>query len=221
MSSIEKLIENGYVKVGSKSYCEYWKKGEEVLTMPTDTECFEGGFMNNIKDYLIDENYNRCFWLHMKNGNIIWSYISQDVPDDPMGFFSERGWDAEPINVGDILRVGDECGFGDAPTHYEEDDEYEEYELSKEDFEKLKSYEVSENIYKYNSIGHLKEILTLLDNPRIDNLETDWNSEFNADLSQLKFDYGLICSYGYMDSWDELVDCCIIIDGGSVNGIMG
>ena len=143
MSSIEKLIENGYVKVGSKSYCEYWKKGEEVITISTEL------------DY---------------------------------------------------------CG---------EDDYEEEYELSKEDFAKLKSYEVSQSIYKYTSIEHLKEILTLLDKPYIDNLETDWNSEFNADLSQLKFDYGLICSYGYMDSWDELVNCCIIIDGGLVNGIVG
>ena len=67
--------------------------------------------MNTIKDYLIDENYNRCFWLHMKNGDIIWSYISQDVPDDHISFFSERGWDADPINVKDILKVGDECSF--------------------------------------------------------------------------------------------------------------
>ena len=139
MKSIDELIENGYIKVGSKSYCEYWKKGEEVITIPTELECY--------------------------------------------------------------------------------DDYDEEYELSKEDFAKLKSYEVSKDIYKYTSIEHLKEILTLLDNPYIDNLETDWNSEFNVDLSQLKFDYGLICSYGYMDSWDELVNCCIIIDGGNIGCI--
>ena len=149
MSSIEKLIEDGYVKVGSKSYCEYWKKGEELITIPTDVECYDGD---------------------------------------------------------------------DQEEYFEDDDDYdEEYELSKEDFAKLKSYEMSKDIYKYNSIEHLKEILTLLDNPHIDNLEKDWNSEFNADLSKLKFDYGLICSYGYMDSWDELVNRCIIIDGGVVN----
>ena len=151
MSSIEKLIEDGYVKVGSKSYCEYWKKGDEVVTILTDSK------------------------------------YSED--DDQEEYF--------------------------------EDDDYEEYELSKEDFAKLKSYEVSKDIYKYNSIEHLKEILTLLDKPYIDNLETDWDSEFYVDLSQLKFDYGLICSYGYMDSWDELVNRCIIIDGGLVNGIVG
>ena len=140
MSSIEKLIEDGYVKVGSKSYCEYWKKGEEVVTISTELECYD-----------------------------------------------------------------DDCD--------------EEYELSKEDFAKLKSYEVSKDIYKYTSIEHLKEILTLLDKPYIDNLETDWDNEFHVDLSQLKFDYGLICSYGHMDSWDELVNCCMIIDGGNVGCI--
>ena len=149
MKSVDELIESGYVKVGSKSYCEYWKKGEELITIPTDVECYDGD---------------------------------------------------------------------DQEEYFEDDDDYdEEYELSKEDFAKLKSYEMSKDIYKYNSIEHLKEILTLLDNPHIDNLEKDWNSEFNADLSKLKFDYGLICSYGYMDSWDELVNRCIIIDGGVVN----
>ena len=141
MNSIDELIENGYVKVGSKSYCEYWKKGDEVITIPTDLE------------------------------------------------------------------------------HSEDDEEYsedEDYELSKEDFAKLKSYEVSNDVYKYTSIEHLKEILTLLDKPYIDNLEIDWSKEFHADLSKLKVDYGLICSYGYMDSWDELVNCCMIIDGGSI-----
>ena len=146
MSSIEKLIEDGYVKVGSKSYCEYWKKGDDVVTISTDLECCDG--------------------------------------DDQEEYF---------------------------------EDEYdEECELSKEDFAKLKSYGVSKDIYKYNSIEHLREILTLLDNPYIDNLETDRNSKFNADLGQLKFDYGLICSYGYMDSWDELVNRCMIIDGGNI-----
>ena len=147
MKSVGELIENGYVKVGSKSYCEYWKKGDDVLTIKTDSEYSE---------------------------------------DD------------------------------DQEEYLEEDDYEEEYELSKEGFAKLKSYEVSKDIYKYTSIEHLKEILTLLDKPYIDNLETDWDNEFHVDLCQLNFDCGLICSYGYMDSWDELVNCCMIIDGGSV-----
>ena len=150
MKSVDELIENGYVKVGSKSYCEYWKKGEEVITISTELE-----------------------------------YCEEDDYDE----------------------------------EYFEDDEYEEYELSKEDFAKLKSYEVSQSIYKYTSIEHLKEILTLLDNPHIDNLPIIWEAEFKTDLSKLKFDYGLICSYGYLDSWDELVNRCIIIDGAIIGSI--
>ena len=146
MKNIDELIENGYVKVGSKSYCEYWKKGDEVVTILTDLEHS-------------DDDQEECF---------------------------------------------------------EEDECDEECELSKEDFAKLKSYKVSNDIYKYNSIEHLKEILSLLDSPYIDNLETDWNSEFHADLSKLKFNYGLICSCGYFDSWYELVNRCIIIDGGNI-----
>ena len=175
--------------------------------------------MINVKDYLIDENYNRCFWLHMKNGDVIWSYISQDAPDDPVWFFSERGWDVDPVNVEYILKVGDECSFDDDPSNYEGDEYDEECELSKEDFAKLKSYEVSNGIYKYTYIAHLKEILTILDKPLIDNLSIVWEAEFKTDLSKLKFDYGLICSYGYLDSWDELVNRCIIIDGGNIGCI--
>ena len=147
MSNIEKLIEDGYVKVGSKSYCEYWKKGDEEITIPIDSECSE---------------------------------------DD------------------------------DQEEYFDDDDYDEEYELSREDFAKLKSYEVSNDIYKYTSIEHLKEILILLDKPIISNLETDFDNEFHTNLNKLKFDYGLICSYGYMDSWDEFVNRCMIIDGGSV-----
>ena len=50
MSSIEKLIEDGYVKVGSKSYCEYWKKGDDVVTILTDSEYFND-----------DDNQEECF----------------------------------------------------------------------------------------------------------------------------------------------------------------
>lgn len=150
MSNIENLIEDGYVKVGSKSYFEYWKKGDEVITIPTDLGCSE---------------------------------------------------------------------YDEQEEYYEDDGYDEEYDLSREDFAKLKSYEVSKDVYKYTSIEHLKEILTLLDKPIISNLETDWDNEFHVDLSKLKFDYGLICSYGYMDSWDEFVNRCIIIDGGSIECI--
>lgn len=32
----EYLLKNGYIKVDSKTYCEYWKKGDEIITLNTD-----------------------------------------------------------------------------------------------------------------------------------------------------------------------------------------
>ncbi|QXM18488.1 hypothetical protein Phab24_id042 [Acinetobacter phage Phab24] len=29
------LLNNGYIKVDSKTYCEYWKKGTEIVTLNT------------------------------------------------------------------------------------------------------------------------------------------------------------------------------------------
>ena len=37
----EQLLNNGYIKVGSKSYCEYWKKGDEIITLNTTNEMSE------------------------------------------------------------------------------------------------------------------------------------------------------------------------------------
>lgn len=207
MKSVDDLIENGYVKVGSKSYCEYWKKGEEVITIPTELECFEDGCMSNIKDYFNKENSHKVFCC-IVNGEETYLQCYYDVDHNTVEAYSWEDQEDSKNYFDDIQEVVHGVVFPD------DNDYHEEYELSKEDFAKLKSYEVSKDIYKYTSIEHLKEILTLLDNPYIDNLEKDWNSEFHVDLSKLKVDYGLICSYGYIDSWDELVNCCIIIDGG-------
>jgi len=35
--SVDDLIGKGYIKVGSKSYCSYWKKGDDILTLYDDT----------------------------------------------------------------------------------------------------------------------------------------------------------------------------------------
>ena len=167
--------------------------------------------MNNIKDYFNKENSHKVFCCIVNNEE---TYLQcyYDVDYNTVEAYSSEDQEDSKNYIDDIQEVVYEVAFPE-----ENDNDYhEEYELSKEDFAKLKSYEVSQSIYKYTSIEHLKEILTLLDKPIIDNLETDWNSEFYADLSKLKFDCGLICSYGYMDSWDELVNRCIIIDGGNV-----
>ena len=167
--------------------------------------------MSNIKEYFNKENSHKVFCC-IVNGEEIYLQSYYDTDSETVEAYSWEDQEDSKNYIDDIQEVLYEEEFQE-----ENDNDYDgEYELSKEDFAKLKSYEVSKNIYKYNSIEHLKEILTLLDRPYIDNLETDWNNEFRADLTQLKFDYGLICSYGYMDSFDELVNRCIIIDGGNI-----
>ena len=157
--------------------------------------------MSSIKEYFNKENSHKVFCC-IVDGEETYLQCYYDIDSDAVEAYSWKDYEDSKNYIDVITEV-----------LFEHD---EEYALSREDFAKLKSYEVSKDIYKYTSIDHLKEILTLLDKPYIVNLEKDWNNEFHADLSKLKFDYGLICSYGYMDSWDELVNCCMIIDGGSV-----
>lgn len=167
--------------------------------------------MSNIKDYFNKENSHKVFCC-VVNGEEVYLQCYYDVVYNTVEAYSWEDQEDSKNYFDGIQEVVYEVAFPE-----ENDNDYhEEYELSKEDFAKLKSYEVSKDIYKYNSIEHLKEILTLLDSPHIGNTETDRNSEFRSDLSQLNFDYGLIYSYGYMDSWDELINCCVIIDGGNV-----
>lgn len=165
---------------------------------------------NSVKDYLIDENYNRCFWLHMKNGDVIWSYISQDVPDDPIRFFSERGWDADPVNVEDILKVGEICSFDDDPNNFEGED----YDVNM-DYNTLDKFKTSiSDTYFYDSMEELDEIIKALNNPIVS--DTGRDNDYKV---------GLIKSYGLVFYWSKYDDfsCgnpftpyCKIIDGGSV-----
>ena len=170
--------------------------------------------MSSIKDYFNKENSHKVFCCIV---NVEETYLQcyYDVGYNTVEAYSWEDQEDSKNYIDDIQEVLYEVVFPE-----ENDNDYhEEYELSKEDFAKLKSYEVSKDIYKYTSIEHLKEILTLLDKPIIDNLPLVWEAEFKADLSKLEFDYGLICSYGYLDSWDELVNRCMIIDGGNIGGV--
>lgn len=40
--SVEDLISKGYVKVGSKSYCSYWKKDDHTVTVYDETVAIDG-----------------------------------------------------------------------------------------------------------------------------------------------------------------------------------
>ena len=167
--------------------------------------------MDNIKEYFNKENSHKVFCC-IVDGKFLHLQCYYDVDYNNVEAYSWEDQEDSKNYIKYIQEVVYEVAFPE-----ENDNDYhEEYELSKEDFAKLKSYEVRNGVYKYTSTEHLKEILTLLDKPLIDNLPIVWEAEFKADLSKLKFDYGLICSYGYLDSWDELVNRCIIIDGGNI-----
>ena len=170
--------------------------------------------MSNIKDYFNKENSHKVFCC-IVDGKETYLQCYYDVVYNTVEAYSWEDQEDSKNYFDGIQEVVYEVAFPE-----ENDNDYhEEQELSKEEFAKLKSYEVSKDIYKYTSIEHLKEILTLLDKPIIDNLPLVWEAEFKADLSKLEFDYGLICSYGYLDSWDELVNRCMIIDGGNIGGV--
>lgn len=49
----EYLISKGYIKVGSKSYCSYWKKGDHILTVYDNTHISEvEKLRNSLKEVL-------------------------------------------------------------------------------------------------------------------------------------------------------------------------
>jgi len=56
----EYLLNNGYVKVGSKSYCEYWKKGDDVVTVQADSEHSED---DDQEEYFEDDDYDEEYEL--------------------------------------------------------------------------------------------------------------------------------------------------------------
>ena len=49
----EELLAQGFIKVGSKSHCEYWKKGDEVVTKSTRQDInFEAEYNHGYEDTL-------------------------------------------------------------------------------------------------------------------------------------------------------------------------
>lgn len=66
--SVEDLLSSGYVKVGSKSYCSYWKKGEHILTVYDDTHISEvEQLRNSLKEVLEKlENLQEQHWKDWK-----------------------------------------------------------------------------------------------------------------------------------------------------------
>jgi hypothetical protein len=64
----EELLEDGYVKVGSKTYYEYWKKGSEIITIPTNT-----------KENILLDSYNKGYEDALRAIKINLEHFKKDV----------------------------------------------------------------------------------------------------------------------------------------------
>ena len=65
--SVDDLISMGYIKVGSKSYCSYWKKGDHTVTLydePVDEAQQLRGKLKEVLDEL--ENLQEQHWKDWK-----------------------------------------------------------------------------------------------------------------------------------------------------------
>lgn len=83
------LLNNGFIKVGSKSYCEYWKKGGEIVTIyPKEY------FRNNP----VFEEYDRGYEVALKQ-------IKRNLEHTCKGMWSvEMCYDGSPNNAEDLDR---------------------------------------------------------------------------------------------------------------------
>lgn len=77
-----------------------------------------------------------------------------------------------------------------------------------------------EDVYKYDSLDELKEILELLDRPLIENTLSSCyvGNQYKPDLSWLNKTYGLVFYWSHHYSYDDYpTEYCSIIDGASVS----
>lgn len=91
--------------------------------------------MKEIKEYLVSENYGKCFKLLMKNGETLIVQVSCDLPDEPLEFFEVGGgWCDDSVNIRDIEKVICEFDiYNDDIQEHETTDIASEYNRGYED----------------------------------------------------------------------------------------
>lgn len=91
--------------------------------------------MKEIKDYLVNENYGKCFKLLMKNGETLIAQVSCDLTDEPLEFFEVGGgWCDDSVNIRDIEKVIWEFDISkDDIQEHETNDSMSEYNRGYED----------------------------------------------------------------------------------------
>lgn len=184
-----------------------------------------------VKDYLTEEYKNKCFLLKMKDGTIRWTQVAQDVPDDPLLFYAEYGWDADIIRVKDIDHVIQEVdenldngcyccieGVVDWNWVIANPDETPVCDKCKVSHEQLERYRTGQSsIYKYDSKDELIELLSLLDDPIVIGDSRSSTGGYQPELTKLDKTYGLVYVYSTWDEYDDdPIQWCGIIDGGII-----
>lgn len=184
-----------------------------------------------VKDYLTEQYRNKCFLLKMKNGEVRWTQIAQDLPDEPFVFYADYSWDANIIEVDDIDYVIQEvhedldngcdyCNDGVVDWEWRVVNPHEQAICDKckvKHKELEKYYTNTPSIYKYNSKEELVELLRLLDSPII-TTESSLNTYgWGPNLAKLNKSYGLVYTYStWHDYDDDPTQWCGIIDGAVI-----
>lgn len=184
-----------------------------------------------VKDYLTEQYRNKCFLLKMKNREVQWTQVAQDLPDEPFVFYADYGWDSNIIEVDDIDHViqevhedldnGCDCcndGVVDWEWRVTNPQERPICDKCKVTQEKLQQYLTGQHgIYKYDSKEELLELLRLLDEPILTSESNLNDFGYGPNLTKLNKSYGLVYIYSTWGEYDDdPVQWCGIIDGGII-----
>lgn len=179
------------------------------------------------KDYLIKENAYKEYMLKLKTGELVWSYVGQDVPTEPLEFFKSRGWDAESYSLGEIeevIKELSECFSNECKSCFDGKVDVVKALNGGRTCDdcliqgaKLSFYKTNqERVYKYENHDQLQKLYDILDHPISNNFDTDWNTH-KIDTKGLKHTFGLVYTWSHMDDFSDYpLDYCAIIDGGNI-----
>ena len=163
------------------------------------------------KDVVKVENRHKVYLCELLSGEYMRLIVAENENDKDFVFFDYDDSKSDKVyEEVDVVEIYHEV----EPDQQEEYDD--DYEYDKEiDYKTLEKFKTSiSDIYFYDSMEELDEIIKALNNPIVS--DTGWDNDYKV---------GLIKSYGLVFYWSEYDDfsCgnpfthyCKIIDGGSI-----
>lgn len=179
--------------------------------------------MKEPKDYLVAENEGREYSIKKTNGDNVWAYITRDLPDEPLEFFTGKRWNAEVLSISEIDHIIQELPdmySDDCSTCWDGKIEPEKALLGeticfdcKEKEIRLEPFKTGQvSVYKYDNLDQLQKLYNTLGNPVPDNFYINHKTE-NIEVKGLK-DFGLLYLWSNMGDFDEYPsEYCAIIQG--------